>query len=120
MHFKGCPTENYSGRYLGILSGNTGQGNDPQNVIETWRTFAGVIPEADLPFDDLIESVDDYYSPRPMLFKHVLKGLKWLRQYEDQPRMGTARTRTREPKADDDGGFETLSARCGGFRLDGG
>lgn len=52
---------NYSDRWVGIISGTTLQGNDPQKVYEAIRKY-GLIPEEMLPFSDDIMTIDDYYS----------------------------------------------------------
>jgi len=73
---------NFSDRYLGIRSGNTGSGNSPHKVIETLRKFAGTVPEKELPFTSNIKTIDDYYSG--VSFAHRVAGVKWLMQYEVQ------------------------------------
>lgn len=52
---------NKSDRYTGIKAGTRPPGNNPQNVYNAIREY-GVIPEEMLPFNDSINSIDDYYS----------------------------------------------------------
>ncbi len=51
-----------SERYSGCLTGTTRNGNDPHHVIEVIRTSIGVVPEADLPFTNDIQTWDEYYT----------------------------------------------------------
>lgn len=51
----------YSDRWVGIISGTTSRGNDPQKVYEAIRKY-GLIPEEMLPFSDDIQTVEEYYS----------------------------------------------------------
>ncbi len=53
-----------SERYGGIGTGTGRGGNDPHRVIEHVRTVIGVIPEAVLPFDESINTWEEYYSPQ--------------------------------------------------------
>lgn len=71
---------NYSDRYLGSRAGTTSAGNSPHKVIETLRNYAGCISEAELPFSDDVQNVDDYYGG--VTFSHKLSGVKWLRDWE--------------------------------------
>lgn len=71
----------YSERYTGIMAGTTPPGNDPQTVIQNIRKVAGLIPEADLPFNDAITRVEDYYSPKPMIEPYLSTGEAWLGKY---------------------------------------
>ncbi len=70
-----------SERYGGITTGTTKYGNDPHEVIEKVRKEVGVIPEVVLPFNQYIETWEDYYSPNPVgalssLGKKILEKFK--------------------------------------------
>lgn len=52
---------NPSERWIGIIAGTRPPGNDPHKVMEAIREH-GLIPESMLPFDDLIRTIEDYYS----------------------------------------------------------
>jgi len=57
---------NFSDRFNAILSDiDPNSGGDPQRVIEDIRK-SGVIPEFQLPFDNLIDTVEKFYSPKPL------------------------------------------------------
>ena len=69
-----------SDRYTGIMAGTKPPGNDPNIVIESIRTDAGLIPEALMPFDEAF-TVDQYYSPNPPPDNLVQIGKNWLKNY---------------------------------------
>lgn len=74
-------TFNFSDRFSAITSGtNPEDGNDPIKVIETARK-QGLIPEAELPFDSTIDTVEKFYSPKPMTQDHLTSGQNFLKQY---------------------------------------
>lgn len=73
---------NWSDRYLGARAGTKGAGNSPHTVVETQRTFAGMIPEEVLPFSDRISSQSEYFDG--VEFRHKLMGLHWLNEWEVQ------------------------------------
>lgn len=54
---------NLSERYMGIVAETDPKrgGNDPHKVAEALRHY-GAIAEADLPFDDTIQTVEEFYS----------------------------------------------------------
>lgn len=52
---------NYSDRFMGIVAGTTVRGNDPHTVAEALRHY-GAIADYDLPFDDSLQNVDEFYS----------------------------------------------------------
>lgn len=54
---------NLSDRYMGIVAGTDPKrgGNDPHTVAEALRHY-GAIAEADLPFDDSVKTVEEFYS----------------------------------------------------------
>lgn len=54
--------KNCAERYTGVHTGTTPQGNDPHHVPEVIRTYCGVIPEVDMPFDDTIRTWEGYYD----------------------------------------------------------
>jgi len=74
--------QNYSERYIGVMSRTSKSGNSPQRVIETIRKESGLIKEELLPFDETIDEWDKYYSPDPMTQNYIDEGQKWLKQYE--------------------------------------
>ena len=57
--------KNYSDRALGIMAGTFPPGNDPNTVAQALRDN-GLINEELLPFSDDIDSVEKYYSPKPL------------------------------------------------------
>lgn len=71
---------NYSERYVSVLAGTTKQGNSPRTVAGTVRSD-GLIPDNELPFDNSIETFDDFMSPKPMEAKYLIEGAGWLRKY---------------------------------------
>lgn len=73
---------NWSDRYLGERAGTRGAGNSPHTVVESQRTYAGMVPEEVLPFSDRIQSQEDYFSG--VEFRHKLMGLHWLNEWEVQ------------------------------------
>ena len=72
---------NYSDRCLGILAGTYPPGNDPHIVCEALRKN-GVCFESELPFDEFIPTVDQYYSPSPLTKDLVKKAEKFLFDYD--------------------------------------
>lgn len=70
-----------SERYLGVLAGTTPEGNSPHKVIETIRTFAGVLEQAILPWTSDITDWNRYYSPNPMDEGMIAHAQKILRKY---------------------------------------
>jgi hypothetical protein len=73
---------NFSDRYVGINAGTGPNGNDPKTVIESIRKYFGLIPEATLPFDGSILSVDDYFSPKPMISDFLTLGKAFITKYK--------------------------------------
>lgn len=57
----GIKDENYSERWISILSNNTKAGNDPIRVAQAIRDY-GLIPDSMLPFDETITSWEEYNS----------------------------------------------------------
>ena len=74
-------TSNFSERYVGIASGTTSAGNDPQRVAETIRKVCGLVDESDLPFDDTVKTFEDYYHPTPLPANLLKKGIEWRDSY---------------------------------------
>lgn len=74
--------EDFSERYVGVMADTWPPGNNPQKVIETIRKVSGVISEEELPFDDSIKTLEEYYSPKPMTGSLIAKGLWWLENFE--------------------------------------
>jgi len=70
--------ENYSERAVAIGSGNTENGNDPHTVCEYIRKN-GLLDDFILPFNDEIESFEQYLSPKPLTNNIEQQALKWLR-----------------------------------------
>ena len=72
---------NYSERYTGILTETTPEGNSVQNVCEIIRKASGLLSEERLPFDESIQSWEQYYSPKPMAGELLAEGKKWLEEW---------------------------------------
>lgn len=70
-------SNDWSERYMAIVSGTTRLGNDPHSVAEAARKW-GIIDFELLPFDASIESYDMFYSPRPMSEVLAVAGKKFL------------------------------------------
>ena len=70
--------DNYSDRYLAIMSETKPTGNSPQKVAEALRKN-GCIPEEMLPFSPDIDNWDEYQTG--VLSKHLVEGRKWLQNY---------------------------------------
>ncbi len=51
----------FSDRFTAVMAGTTPNGNSPQAVIESIR-HNGLIPESMMPFDDSIQTVEQYYA----------------------------------------------------------
>ena len=68
---------NFSERYTSILGSTTPLGASPQDVAESMRKN-GVIAQKYLPFDESIETFDDFHSPTPMAEKYLEIGAEWL------------------------------------------
>jgi hypothetical protein len=74
--------QDFSERYTGVLTGTNKEGNSPHKVIEVIRKYTGLIHESELPFDDTIETWEQYYSG--VTFAHKLKGVRWLAKWNVQ------------------------------------
>lgn len=74
--------EDFSERFIGVMADTWPPGNNPQKVIETIRKVSGLISEEELPFDDSIDALEKYYSPKPMTGSLLAKGLWWLENFE--------------------------------------
>lgn len=72
---------NKSDRALGIVAGTYPPGNDPHKVAEVTRKM-GLVDEEDLPFDESITSVDEYYKPKPLPQNLIKKMGEWLNDVE--------------------------------------
>jgi hypothetical protein len=79
--FKYKNPNNYSDRFVSINSGTTTQGNNPNNSCEAIRKF-GMIPETLLPFDESINSWQEFHSPKPVPDSLSKEGTKWLENNE--------------------------------------
>ena len=71
----------YSERLVAIGSGNTETGNDPHKVAE-WIRHNGLVDEKVLPFDDSIETWEQYFSPNPLTNELSNKAKLWLKNRE--------------------------------------
>ena len=72
---------NLSERFTYIVSDTVpGQGNSPRDVAEAVRKL-GVLAEKDLPYDELIDSIEKFNSPRPMDKALLKEALKFLDDY---------------------------------------
>ena len=72
---------NLSERFTYIVSDTIpGQGNSPREVAEAVRKL-GVLAEKDLPFDELIDTIEKFNSPKPMDKQLLKEALKFLDDY---------------------------------------
>lgn len=72
---------NFSDRWIGIVANTDPDfGNDPHTIAEAGRHF-GLVNESDLPFDDNVKSLAQFYSPKPPTRDLLEKGKTFLRQY---------------------------------------
>lgn len=69
--------QNWSERFIAVMANSDPAGNNPHTVIEAIRKN-GLLPEADLPFDDSITSWTLWASPKPMLKALLDKAKKFL------------------------------------------
>jgi len=69
---------NFADRFNATLSGTTKLGTSPHTTAESVRKN-GVIPEEDLPFDDSINTWEEYYAPIPTNL--INKGKQWLQKF---------------------------------------
>lgn len=74
---------NFSDRGIGIVAGTRPPGNSPYTVAEAVRKN-GLLDEEDLPFDEFINNVVDYFSPSPLTSSLASKALKFLSFREPQ------------------------------------
>jgi len=72
----------FSQRAIGIANGTRPPGSSPKKVADTMRHKPCMIPEANLPFDDRIETVEQYYTPSPLVFPLTRIGKEFLDTYE--------------------------------------
>lgn len=70
-----------SERALGILMGMSGLGGWPWDAAEKLHKY-GAIPEAFLPFDEKITTLQKYFSPRPLSYSLFKIAQHWLTVYE--------------------------------------
>ena len=81
LRFKGL-NENKSDRFLAVVSGiNPNQGGDPHIVCETYRK-KGATAESSLPFTSDIDTVNKFYSPKPMSDALLQEGESFLERYD--------------------------------------
>lgn len=72
-----------SDRALAIGSDtNPNRGSDPHSVAEYARTKLGFVPEEALPFDESIQTLEQFYSPKPLPQSIIDTGNKFFNEYE--------------------------------------
>ena len=71
---------NYSERFLAINAGTKPPGNSPDKVMDAIRGF-GLLEDFRLPFSDDIKTVEEYFSPNPMIGRLLEFGKEWLRNW---------------------------------------
>lgn len=76
-------TRNFSDRWVGVVNGTIPPGSDQNSVAESIRQW-GLIDEVDLPFNDTITSVEQFYSPKPPPQDLISKGKAFLAEYTPQ------------------------------------
>ena len=69
----------YAERFVYIGTGTRPPGNNP-HVIGEWIRKNGLIPEAMLPFNNLIQGLSDYASPNPLIADFIEEGGGWLQR----------------------------------------
>ena len=75
--------QNYTDRALAIGSGTIpGVGIDPHVVAEYARKTLGFGPESVLPFDDSIQTLEQFYSPKPLTKEIIAECTKFFNKYE--------------------------------------
>lgn len=81
---------NYSDRFLATVSGTKEGGNSPQVVCEFLRKI-GVVPEDQWPFNENIQSFEDFYAPLPPKLYELAKefNAKWDFKHEFVPNAPT-------------------------------
>jgi len=70
--------ENYSERYIYILSNIIPPGGDPHKVMETIRSY-GMIPNSALP---MTQNFVEFLQPKPMTQDYLSIGQKWLDEFD--------------------------------------
>lgn len=73
---------NFSERAIGVVAGTKPPGNTPKTVISTIQKKRCMLPEKDLPFDDTVKTVEEYYSPNPLGFILDRKAKQFLDEWE--------------------------------------
>mgnify|MGYP001579567317 CR=1 FL=1 len=69
----------YAERFVYIGTNTRPPGNNP-HVIGEWIRKNGLIPESLLPFNDLIQGLNDYASPNPLIADLIEEGKRWLQR----------------------------------------
>ena len=72
---------NYSERYLAVLAENAREGNSPHKVLETIRNVSGLISDFLLPFNNSINTWEQWASPKPMTEAYISEGKKFNDNY---------------------------------------
>ena len=73
--------KNYSERGLGIVAGTKPPGNSPNVVYQAVRNY-GVFNEEFLPFDNSVQSVEQYYSPSPLPRSYEIEAKKFKDEFD--------------------------------------
>ena len=81
LHYLYGMNENYSERFLAIMSDQEILGNDPHKVLESIRKD-GCIADALLPFTDDITSFEEYLTPKPMTAELKSVGRDWVSLFD--------------------------------------
>ncbi len=68
----------YSERFLAIVSGTDASGNSPHQVADAIK-YSGLVSQETLPFNDQITSLAAFYTPNPMAPELLSQGKVWLK-----------------------------------------
>ncbi len=71
----------WSDRFLAIISGTDTKGNNPQSVADAFRNN-GTVDYNQLPFDQSILNVTDFYLPNPLPANLIALAKFWLTKWE--------------------------------------
>lgn len=74
--------DNLSERYAAIAMGMNGNGGNPHVAAEFIRYITGCLPEAFLPFNDSIDTLGKYFSPKPLPYSLFKYGYAWMQKYD--------------------------------------
>lgn len=73
--------ENFSERFSAIVGGQERNGADPFKILDGIRK-SGVVVEDALPFDENIETWEQYFQPNPMTDNLIALGSEFVRKYQ--------------------------------------